>query len=499
MMNGHGKSDRAVVPAKSPNKATQATEAMEGSALTKGNSLRQNALRTQGRARAQIALRRVRSAARKDRKKRFTCLYHHIYNIDVLREAFYALKRDASPGLDEVTWAQYEVDLEGNLQDLSGRLKRGAYQAKPVRRVYIPKPDGRQRPIGVPSLEDKLVQRATVAVLNGIYETDFAGFSYGFRPGRSQHQALKALNAGLMGKVNHVLDADVRGFFDAIDHEWLIRFIEHRIADQRILRLIRKWLKAGVLEDGEWRECGEGTPQGGSISPLAANIYLHYAFDLWLQQWRQQPGRGTVIVVRFADDFIVGFQSRRDAELFQADLKTRLAKFHLELHPDKTRLVEFGRFAAADRKRRGEGKPATFSFLGFTHICGTTRTGSFTILCHTERRRMRAKLRTLKEELRLRRHHPIPKVGAWLADVLRGHYNYYGVTHNSRALGAFRHHLSRHWFRALRRRGQRNRLKWTRMGRLIKRWLPQPRIVRPAFPQQLLLPGVMTQGGSRMR
>jgi group II intron reverse transcriptase/maturase len=477
MMYEHGESDRPVVPTKSPNKAAQAAEAMEGSGLTKGNPRRQNTHRTQGRESVQSALQRIRKAAKEDRKKQFTCLYHHVYDVDFLREAFYALKRDASPGVDGERWQHYEESLEENLRDLGARLRRGAFHAKPVRRVYIPKTDGQQRPIGVPALEDKIVQRATVAVLNTIYETDFAGFSYGFRPGRGQHQALDALNAGLMIKVGWVLDADIRGFFDAINHEWLIRFVEHRIADRRVVRLIQKWLSAGVLEDGKWRGGVEGTPQGGSISPLLANIYLHYAFDLWVHGWRRRPGRGTVIVVRFADDFIVGFQHKREAEQFREDLRARLARFPLELHPEKTRLVEFGRFAAASRERRDEGKPETFTFLGFTHICGKTRAGKFTVWRHTERKRMRAKLKALKVELRRRLHHSIPAVGKWLASVLRGHNNYYGVTHNSRALGAFRYHVGHLWYRTLRRRSQRARLNWERMGRLIEKWLPPARVV----------------------
>jgi len=476
-MNGHGKSDRSVVPTKSSNKAAQAAETMEGSVLTKGNQLQQNTQRTQSRASVQSALQRIREAAKKNRKERFTSIYHHICNVDSLREAFYALKRDASPGVDGETWRHYEETLEGNLQDLSARLMRG-YHAKPVRRVFIPKADGRQRPIGVPALEDKIVQRCTVGVLNAIYEVDFAGFSYGFRPGRSQHDALNALNTALIYKVNWVLDADIRGFFDTIDHEWLIRFVEHRIADQRVVRLIQKWLKAGVQEDGKWRQCEEGTPQGGSISPVLANLYLHYAFDLWVHWWRRRPGCGNIIVVRYADDFIVGFQTQKDAEQFRVDLKLRLAKFKLELHPDKTRLLEFGRFASENRARRGEGKPETFTFLGFTHICAKTLVGKFTVWRHTERKRMTAKLEALKAELRHRLHASIPAVGKWLASVLRGHYNYYGVTSNSKALGAFRYHVSRLWYRTLRRRSQRTRLNWERMDKLIRKWLPPARVVR---------------------
>jgi len=303
-MNGHGKSDRPTVPMKSPNKAGQpAVEGMEGNGLAKGNLQQQNAPRTPSREGAHSALERVRQAARKDKKVRFTALLHHVYNVEALRAAYFSLKREAAPGVDGETWRHYGEALEENLQDLSGRLKRGAYRAKPVRRVYIPKADGRQRPLGVTALEDKLVQRATVEVLNAIYETDFLGFSYGFRPGRSQHNALDALYTGLLTrKVNWVLDIDIRGFFDAIEHEWLVKFVEHRIADRRVVRLIQKWLNAGVLEDGKRMRAEEGTPQGGSASPLLANIYLHYAFDLWMQAWRRKQASGDVIVVRFADD-----------------------------------------------------------------------------------------------------------------------------------------------------------------------------------------------------
>jgi RNA-directed DNA polymerase len=355
MTNDSRKSDSSVVPAKSPNDAGQpGEEAMEGRGLTKGNSHQQNASRTPSRTDAPSALERVRQAARRDKKMRFTALLHHVYDVARLRAAFLALKRDAAPGVDGETWRHYEQALEANLQDLSKRLKEGAYRAKPVRRVYIPKADGRQRPLGVPVLEDKLVQRATADVLNAIYETDFLGFSYGFRPGRSQHHALDALYVGLLTKkVSWVLDVDIRGFFDAIDHGWLVKFVEHRIADQRVVRLIQKWLNAGVLEDGVRTRVEEGTPQGGSASPLLANIYLHYVFDVWVQVWRQKRATGEVIVVRFADDIVLGFQVESDAKRFYAELTARMRKFRLELHPEKTRLLEFGRFAAERRARRG--------------------------------------------------------------------------------------------------------------------------------------------------
>jgi group II intron reverse transcriptase/maturase len=422
----------------------------------------------------QQALGRVRRAAQKDKGLRFTALLHHVYNLDSLREAYFSLKREAAPGVDGQTWRPYGENLEANLQELSERLKRGAYRAKPTRRAYIPKPDGGQRPLGVSALEDKIVQRATVEVLNAIYEVDFLGFSYGFRPERSPHRALDALYTGLLTrKVNWVLDADIRGFFDALDRGWLLTFLGHRIADQRVLRLIRKWLNAGVLEDGKRTFCETGTVQGGSISPLLANVYLHYVFDLWVQQWRKRQARGDVIVVRYADDFIVGFQNKTDAEAFLAALRERLVRFGLELHPDKTRLFEFGPFADRNRRGRGQGKPETFNFLGFTHICSRKRSnGMFTVVRQTQRSRLQAKLAEVKAELRRRMHDPIPEVGQWLGSVLRGHLQYYGVPRNGPALMLLRFQLARLWHRTLCRRSQKGRVLWERMQRLIERYLP---------------------------
>jgi group II intron reverse transcriptase/maturase len=421
----------------------------------------------------QQALARVRQAAERDKGVRFTALLHHIYAVDTLREAYFRLKHDAAAGVDGETWAAYGEGLEERLQDLSERLKRGAYRARPVRRVYIPKGDGRQRPLGIPVVEDKVVQRATVAVLNAIYEPDFLDFSYGFRPMRNQHQALEALDRGLMTKtVRWVLDADLRGFFDAIDHAWLVTFVEHRIGDRRVVRLIQKWLKAGVLEDGAWAQSEEGTPQGGSISPLLANIYLHYVFDLWVARWERRQARGAMVVARWADDFIVGFEHRKDAEAFLEELRERLGKYGLELHPQKTRLIEFGRYAATNRRERGLGKPETFTFLGFTHACGRGRNGRFTVVRRTMRERLRAKLRAVKAELRRRLHEPIPAVGAWLASVVNGHARYYGVAGNLRALVRFRWAVVRQWRRTLARRSQTARVSWARMRRLIQHWLP---------------------------
>jgi len=479
MMHGQGKSDGPIVPGKPSNKpACAGAERVEGRGAAKGNPQERTMLRTQGRARMQQALERVRQAAKQDRKMRFTALLHHVYHPDTLREAYYGLKREAAPGLDGVTWQDYGGNLEANLQELSGRLKRGAYRARPTRRAYIDKADGRKRPLGVMALEDKIAQRATVEVLNAIYEVDFLGFSYGFRPGRSPHKALDALYvAQLTRKVNWVLDADICGFFDAIDRNWLVKFIEHRIGDRRVVRLIQKWLNAGVLEEGERIQSEKGTVQGGSISPLLANVYLHYVFDLWVQQWRSTQARGEVVVVRYADDFIVGFQHQEEAERFIEDLRERFAKFGLELHSEKTRLIEFGPWAAENRRRKGQGKPQTFDFLGFTHICGRKRSnGYFTVYRQSMRQRLQAKLAEVKAELRRRMCRPVPEVGHWLATVLTGHYRYYGVPMNAEALGLFRYRLAWLWRRSLSRRSQKGRLPWQRMTRLIDRYLPKPRI-----------------------
>ncbi len=476
----------------SPNKAGQpAAEGTEGRGLAKGNLPQQNASRIQSRSNAPSALGRVRQAAAKDKKLRFTALLHHIYNLDTLRRAYFSLKKEAAPGVDGETWRHYGEELGTNLQDLSERLKRGAYRAKPVRRVYIPKADGRQRPLGVTALEDKIVQRAAVEVLNAVYETDFLGFSYGFRPGRSQHQALDALYTGLLTrKVNWVLDLDIRGFFDGLSHEWLVKFIEHRIADRRVVRLIQKWLNAGVLEDGKRIPVEEGTPQGGSASPLLANVYLHYVFDLWVQAWRRKRAHGDVIVVRFADDIVVGFHGKADAEQFRAELTERMKKFHLELHPEKTQLLEFGPFAIQNRQKRGEGKPETFNFLGFTHICVKKRSnGMYTVLRQTIRKRMQAKLGEVKAELRRRMHDPIPEVGQWLRSVVGGHFRYYGVPMNRPALQTFRFQVGWHWYRTLSRRSQNGRLPLDCMRRLVARWLPP---VRSYHPYPLRRMGVVT-------
>jgi len=424
-------------------------------------------------------LERVRQAAKARKKEKFTSLLHHV-TVELLRESFYALKRKAAPGVDGLRWPDYEMELEDNLQDLHARVHRGAYRALPVRRRYIPKPGGKQRPLGIAALEDKIVQRAVVAVLNAIYEEDFLGFSYGFRPGRSQHDALDALAVGICNTpVSWILDADIRSFFDSVSQQWLIRFLEHRIGDQRIIRLVRKWLKAGVLEDGEWSLSEEGTPQGAVASPLLANVYLHYVFDLWAERWRRREAQGNVIIVRYADDIVVGFQHEDDARRFWEAMRLRFEQFSLALHPDKTRLLEFGRYAAANRMQRGLGKPETFTFLGFIFICGKSRRGAFQLQRKTRGDRMRAKLREIKEALRKRMHEPIPDQGRWLKQVVRGFFAYHAVPTNSRALVAFRHHVTNLWRRTLQRRSQKDRLTWERIRKIADDWLPQPRILHP--------------------
>ena len=478
-MNGYRKSDRLIVPEKFSNKSCKKeAERMEGRSLLKGNEKQLNTRRTQSRESVLSELQLIHRRAKADKKMRFTALMHHIYNIDMLRWSFLEIKKGAAPGVDKVTWEDYGRELEINLKGLSNRLKCDRYRAKPVRRVYIPKADGKQRPLGVTALEDKIVQRATVAVMNTIYEADFKGFSYGFRPKRSQHQALDALYIGLSTRrVNYVFDADIRDFFNKISREWLIKFIEHRIADKRVVRLIQKWLNAGVLEEGKIINNKEGTPQGSSASPLLANVFLHYVYDLWVQQWRMKQARGNVIVVRFADDTVVGFQYKVDAERFQKELIGRLQKFGLELHPEKTKLIEFGRFASENRKGRNKGKPETFSFLGFEHICGKTRkSGKFMILRHTIKKKMHAKVKEIKESLRRRMHDPIHETGKWLRSVVVGHYRYFGVPSNTAAMSLFRYQIAQRWIHVIRRRSQKGRITWKKMGAIVDHWLPRPQI-----------------------
>jgi group II intron reverse transcriptase/maturase len=480
MMHGRGKSDSAIVAAKPANNAERsAAEPVEPRTETEGNADQQSTRRAQSRVSVSQALERIRQVAKERKKERFTALFHHI-SIDLLDEAFFELKQDAAAGVDDLTWQDYQANLERNLEDLHERVQRGAYRALPSRRTYIPKPDGRQRPLAIAALEDKIVQRATVALLNAIYEEDFLGLSYGFRPGRCAHDALDALFVGINStKVNWILDADIRSFFDEISQQWLVRFLEHRIGDQRIIRLIQKWLKVGVLENGIVAVSDRGTGQGSVISPLLANIYLHYALDLWAERWRRREATGHMIFVRYADDFIVGFQHEADARRFLDEMRKRLQEFALSLHPDKTRLIEFGRFAAANREQRGLGKPETFNFLGFTFMCGKSRQGFFLLKRKTRRDRMRAKLRMVKQEMRRRMHQPIPEQGRWLWHVVRGYFNYHAVPMNTRALAVFRAEIARSWHRVLNRRSQKANLTRVRMDKLIDDWLPKPRILHP--------------------
>lgn len=481
MIHDQEKSDSPIVAVKSANKPAQTgAESMEPRGEAKGNTGRNRTCRTPSRESVSQGLNRVRQAAKERKKDRFTALYHHL-TVELLREAFSRLKRDAAPGVDGVTWEDYEQHLEANLIDLHARVHRGAYRALPSRRKYIPKPDGRQRPLGIAALEDKIVQRAVVEVLNAIYEEDFLGFSYGFRPGRGQHDALDALAVGITCmKVNWVLDADVSRFFDTVSHDWLIRFVEHRIGDPRIIRLIRKWLKAGVTEeDGEVTATEVGTPQGAVVSPLLANIYLHYVFDLWAKWWRKHHARGNVILVRYADDIVAGFEHEADAKRFLADMRQRMEKFALSLHPDKTRLIEFGRFAAEDRSERGLGKPETFNFLRFTHICGRSLQGKFLLHRKTRRDRMRTKLQEIKAELRRRMHLTIPEQGKWLRQVVIGYFAYHAVPTNIKSISTFRNHVVNLWRRTLRRRSQKDHTTWRRILRIASAWLPAPRILHP--------------------
>jgi RNA-directed DNA polymerase len=483
-MNGREKSDPAIVARKPPNGAGQAAEeAVERRAGAEGNADQQSTLRTQTRERVTQALDRVRQAARQRKKERFTALLHHV-TPDTLRLAFYALRRRAAPGVDGVRWQDYEADLEPRLADLHARVHRGAYRPLPSRRTYIPKADGRQRPLAIAALEDKIVQGAIVMVLNAIYEADFLGFSYGFRPGRGPHDALDAVVVGIAGrKVNWLLDADIRSFFDTVSQEWLLRFVEHRIGDKRIVRLIRKWLKAGILEDGVVAVSDQGTGQGSVISPLLANIYLHYVLDLWAERWRRHEATGDMIIVRYADDLVVGFEEKADARRFLDAMRTRFKEFALSLHPDKTRLIEFGRHAAANRKQRGLGKPETFDFLGFTFICGKSRAGNFLIHRKSRRDRVQARLTEIKEELRRRMHGPLREQAEWLKQVVTGFFQYHAVPTNSRALGAFRFHVIELWWRTLRRRGQKHRMTWRRIAKIADQWLPKPGILHP-WPNQ---------------
>ncbi len=476
------KSDAPVVPKKPPNKGEPA-EAVEGRGAAKGNAEEATAHRTPSRESVLTGLQRVRETAGRNRRLKFTALLHHI-TPSLLVESFYDLKRTAAAGVDGVTWQDYENILHGRVDELHRQIHTGAYRAQASRRAYILKADGKQRPLGIAAVEDKIVQQAVVKVLSAIYETDFLGFSYGFRPGRGQHDALDAVWMGIeTRRIGWILDADISAYFDSIDHDWMLKFLQHRIADQRILRLITKWLKAGVIEDGKRIEAERGTPQGAVISPLLANIYLHYVFDTWALHWRKHHARGDVIVVRYADDSVLGFQHEEEAKRFLEAMRERFATFGLTLHPEKTRLIEFGRHAEQRRQKAGLGRPETFDFLGFTHCCSKTRKGRFKILRLTMKKRLRATLAAIRETLKRKRHEPIGQVGAWLTRVMRGYFNYHAVPDNLKRLAGFRHEVCRAWLDQLRRRSQKDKMTWARFGRLAVKYLPYPRRVHP-YPSQ---------------
>jgi group II intron reverse transcriptase/maturase len=480
-MHGGRESHSGIVPTKRSNEGRGGPkEIVEGRPLTKENAEEPNPNRTPRREIGPSGLDRVRQAAKGDAKMRFTALLHHV-SVDLLRNSYYNLKKGAAAGVDGMTWQEYGGNLEERLADLHGRIHSGGYHAKPSRRVWIPKADGRQRPLGIAALEDKIAQAAVVKVLNQIWEEDFLGFSYGFRLGRSQHDALDALYVGITSKkVNYVVDLDIRSFFDKVDHGHLEKFVRHRIEDERLVRLIQKWLRAGVVEDGKWFETKEGTPQGAVISPLLANLYLHYVLDLWVEAWRKKVARGEVIAVRYADDGVLGFQYREDAEKFLKELQERVRKFGLELHPEKTRLIEFGRYAAERRAKRGKGKPETFNFLGFTHICGKNHTtGYFQVYRKTIGKRMTAKLKKIRQTLRERIDEKMKDIGEWLQRVVRGYYQYHAVPDNERRMKTFRHEVLRMWWWQLRRRSQRTRWTWERFQEILGSLIPEVEILHP--------------------
>ena len=480
MMHGHDQSDPLIVAQKSANNTgSSVAESMEPRSGAKGKTLKSTTCRTRNRESVSPGLERLRQFVIREPKARLTTLLHHL-TVDLLRWSYYALERKAAAGVDGRTWEAYGEHLEEHLRDLHDRVHRGAYRALPSRRRMIPKPDGSQRPLGIASIEDKIVQRAMVEVLHSVYEPEFLGFSYGFRPGRSQHDALDALWVAISTTaVNWIADADIRSFFDTVNHEQLIGFIEHRIADRRVLRLIRKWLKVGVLEGTMLTTSATGTPQGAVISPLLANIYLHYTFDLWVQQWRKRTARGNMIVVRYADDLVAGFEYQAEAKAFLDELRIRFETFHLGLHPQKTRLIEFGRHAAEQRRRRGLGKPETFTFLGFVHICATSRSGRFLLWRKSRRDRMRAKLQAVQKELHRRMHDGLATQGRWLRSVVGGYFNYHAVPTNSASLSAFRHFVLLLWYRTLKRRGQKDRTTLEKLARVSEKWLPRVRILHP--------------------
>lgn len=478
---GVEESDTLVVPTCKKPAKTRVTpvESVEGRSVAKGKPGAAGASPTQGGQDVYVHLHRVGERAKAHKEERFNNLFSHL-TVPLLREAYHRLQRGASAGVDGTTWAEYGENLEKGLAGLQDRLHSGRYEPLPVRRVFIPKGDGRMRPLGIPSLEDKIVQQAVRMLVEPVYEAEFLGFSHGFRPGRSQHDALDALAVAVERGTNWILDADIRAFFDTIDHAWMLRFLGHRISDQRLLTLLERWLTAGVMEGDEFHEVEKGTPQGGIISPLLANVYLHYALDLWVHQWRGRHAKGKVFLVRYADDFVVCFQQEDDAHALRAALAVRLATFALELHPEKTRVVQFGPRAQENRQAAGLPKPETFDFLGFTHICAKDRAGRFQLRRRTSRKKRTAKLRKLREEIRRRRHRPLTEQHRWISQVLRGHDLYYGVPTNYPALKTFHRAVQYAWSQALQRRSQRARWSEWQRREFEGRWpLPRPKLGHP--------------------
>lgn len=480
-----GKSDEVIVVTKRTNKiSTSMAESVERRASAERNPGSRAAAGTQRPAETDAGLLRVREAAKGNRSLRFDNLLHHI-TVPLLVQAYQALRKDAAPGVDGVDWVTYGVGVRQRLEQLHQAVHTGRYRPQPVRRQWIPKPDGRQRPLGIASVEDKVVQQALTWVLEAIYEVDFLGFSYGFRPGRSQHDALDAVYMAITTrKVGWVLDADIEACFDRIEHGKLLAVLGRRIADRRVLRLIEQTLAAGVLEEGKWQRTEAGVPQGAVISPLLANVFLHDAIDRWVHGWRERCARGTVSIVRYADDFVIGVQYRDDGERVREGLRQRLARYGLTLHPGKTRLMQFGRFAKADRKQRGLGKPETFDFLGFTHCCGVRRSdGGYALRRLSIAKRVRGFLRKIKQELRLHYAWSIARQGSWLRSKIQGYFQYHGVPGNQAALQLVRREVCRMWMRTLRRRSQRYDMTWQRFSSRVRRWIPTCKVVHP-YPSQ---------------
>jgi len=465
----------------------EAAESVERRVSAKRKSTTPPEGETQSSPESEVGLVRLRAAAHKDGTLRFNNLLCHL-TVPLLWDAYEHLNKKAATGVDGMDWYRYGEQLISNLTQLHDRIHSGRYRAQAVRREWLTKPDGGKRPLGITCVEDKVVQQAIVWILESIYEEDFLGFSYGFRPRRSQHHALDALYMALtVKKVSYVLDADIQGYYDHIDQDWLMRFLEHRIADRRILKLINQTLKAGTVEAGHWQPSERGIPQGAVISPLLSNIYLHYSLDQWAHQWRGRHARGEVYLIRFADDLVAGFQYRQDGVAFQRALTQRLEKFGLTLHPGKTRLIEFGRFAQANRRQRGAGKPETFDFLGFTHVCARRRSdGGYTVRRLTIAKRQRAKLKEIHQWLKANRCIPTAVQGRWLRSVIQGAMNYYGVPGNWRALSAFRTEICKSWLKALRRRSQKaSKLTWKKFKHLVHEWIPKTRIIHP-YPNERL-------------